>query len=636
MALSRVKVWSAGEILYALDLNSEFNNILNNGLSLVSPLTTSLNAGGFKITNYGGTDAPTSVTDVALNAFVQSGIGATTQTLQNRMRLEVWVEDFGAVGDGVTNDTVAIQAAITHVGIAGGIVRFSAKSYKVTSLLVDQGIYLVGQGAMKRTSGVIFGTRIVGTAGSDIITFPNGNVTDFSVQGIKFSGGRRHIYWNPADVTAALTNFWLEDIHFSAPSAECIYIGGQSERQFFKYLYFANGTYGYYHGIGSRVSGIIEKSTWEHIYFEGQSEDAVFFDTINNSGSTHFNYVKIISCQKHAWHFKGNYGGMVWTVPMFENCAQGSSANNTTGSITSGTNTLTVASGTGLVDGGPISIRAAAANGEDLNTTISSGGGTVNLVLAVNAGATVSGELVTNRAYDLFFFDGVGGMGNASNITLIGGFLTDAVTSKVRYLINNTQGWVTEILLLGVSGAQGGSAAPMVYDPRFKVTAVASPIGIRTAYSGVRPIFQRGETSSFPNGRLSSTTAEYTPTLIGAPRGKDCAVFLDDTLSNGTGTMGDFLVYSSFATPTAVFRVDGDAGFIAARGMVRAGNFGGGTGASLSEGTQGIAFGNAAPTAGTWSQGDTVFKSNATVGQPVGWRCTVAGSPGTWVAMANL
>jgi len=43
-----------------------------------------------------------------------------------------------------------------------------------------------------------------------------------------------------------------------------------------------------------------------------------------------------------------------------------------------------------------------------------------------------------------------------------------------------------------------------------------------------------------------------------------------------------------------------------------------------------------APTALTWTRGDQVWNEEPTVGQPVGWMCTVAGTPGTWVAMANL
>lgn len=45
---------------------------------------------------------------------------------------------------------------------------------------------------------------------------------------------------------------------------------------------------------------------------------------------------------------------------------------------------------------------------------------------------------------------------------------------------------------------------------------------------------------------------------------------------------------------------------------------------------------SAAPTSGRWERGDIVFNTNATVGQPHGWMCTVAGTPGTWVALANL
>ena len=49
MALSRVKTWTS-ETLTSSDLNAEFNNILNNALSLISPLTSDLAAGGNKIT----------------------------------------------------------------------------------------------------------------------------------------------------------------------------------------------------------------------------------------------------------------------------------------------------------------------------------------------------------------------------------------------------------------------------------------------------------------------------------------------------------------------------------------------------------------------------------------------------------
>lgn len=50
------------------------------------------------------------------------------------------------------------------------------------------------------------------------------------------------------------------------------------------------------------------------------------------------------------------------------------------------------------------------------------------------------------------------------------------------------------------------------------------------------------------------------------------------------------------------------------------------------------AFGwkTAAPTTGTWDRGDIIKNIAPAVGQPKGWVCTVAGTPGTWVSEGNL
>jgi hypothetical protein len=44
----------------------------------------------------------------------------------------------------------------------------------------------------------------------------------------------------------------------------------------------------------------------------------------------------------------------------------------------------------------------------------------------------------------------------------------------------------------------------------------------------------------------------------------------------------------------------------------------------------------AAPTTGTWRVTDVVMNSAPTIGQPKGWVCTAAGTPGTWVSIGNL
>mgnify|MGYP001562405755 CR=1 FL=1 len=51
---------------------------------------------------------------------------------------------------------------------------------------------------------------------------------------------------------------------------------------------------------------------------------------------------------------------------------------------------------------------------------------------------------------------------------------------------------------------------------------------------------------------------------------------------------------------------------------------------------QSITRGTAAPTTGTWAQGDICWKTNAAAAGSPGWMCTTGGTPGTWKAMPNL
>lgn len=85
--------------------------------------------------------------------FIQAGTGAILRSLQSKMRDTVSVKDFGATGDGVTDDTAAIQAAIDALGSGGGTLRFPRGRYLVTDhdadgtcLLIEHRVELVGDG----------------------------------------------------------------------------------------------------------------------------------------------------------------------------------------------------------------------------------------------------------------------------------------------------------------------------------------------------------------------------------------------------------------------------------------------------------------------------------------------------------
>jgi hypothetical protein len=72
---------------------------------------------------------------------------------------------------------------------------------------------------------------------------------------------------------------------------------------------------------------------------------------------------------------------------------------STTGSITTGTNTLTVASGTGFSNGANISIIKAGVSAQPLNAIIVSGGGTTTFTLNANASNTVTTQPVSETCH---------------------------------------------------------------------------------------------------------------------------------------------------------------------------------------------------------------------------------------------
>jgi hypothetical protein len=102
------------------------------------------------------------------SVFTQSGSGATAETVEDALRRVVWVEQFGAVGDGTTDDATAIQAALDAIGSSGGEVRFGPKTYKITAGLSTNtaNIALVGAGNVGQDATLGGGSTIIDVSGA--------------------------------------------------------------------------------------------------------------------------------------------------------------------------------------------------------------------------------------------------------------------------------------------------------------------------------------------------------------------------------------------------------------------------------------------------------------------------------------
>jgi len=107
-----------------------------------SPTSTSVAAGASSISFTGFKGQVGTVADLAdadgsdWIGYTPSGTGAVARSAQDKMRDSVSVQDFGAVGNGVANDTAAIQLALNT---GKSIFFVSGKTYKVTGTLSATG-----------------------------------------------------------------------------------------------------------------------------------------------------------------------------------------------------------------------------------------------------------------------------------------------------------------------------------------------------------------------------------------------------------------------------------------------------------------------------------------------------------------
>jgi hypothetical protein len=161
-----------------------------------------------------------SATDAANVGYNQGGTGSVNRTVLTKLQETVSVKDFGAVGDGVTDDYAAFQAARTY-----------CNDNDIHSLLIPPASYHLSEPWFAPQGGSYVPCR----------TIANGAVLDNTV-----------IAQNGAGIAGLTVN--------GAPDAGFVFTRGQGA--YHEYLVSKNnGSYGFYFGVASRQHLTVSSSS---------------------------------------------------------------------------------------------------------------------------------------------------------------------------------------------------------------------------------------------------------------------------------------------------------------------------------------------------------------------------------------
>jgi hypothetical protein len=196
----------------------------------------------------------------ALVGFIQAGTGAVARTMQDKTRETVSVMDFGAVGDGTADDTLAVQAAIDAVAVAGGILFVPPGIYKGNWIL-RSGVIIQGSGRVA--------TRFIPALDAPCFKTATGvSTTNFGLQDFEIYGNLGFAANNGITLYSGSAGTWVDTIILRNLSIQnCgkygLYALGTSAAGPFVQLFYADNC-------------LIRRNNSGNVVFEGCVLESVF------------------------------------------------------------------------------------------------------------------------------------------------------------------------------------------------------------------------------------------------------------------------------------------------------------------------------------------------------------------------
>jgi hypothetical protein len=154
-------------------------------------------------------DPASAVTSAENVTVTQSGSGAVAGTVEDELSRFLWPEQFGAVGDGTTDDATAIQSAITEAQSSGKTIRLRGLTYKAnTGLSISNSVAIVADR----------GAVISGAAGLTVLTVaPATSGKIIQLSGFRVTGGAIGLHYSASGGASYISRkSFVRDVEFGA------------------------------------------------------------------------------------------------------------------------------------------------------------------------------------------------------------------------------------------------------------------------------------------------------------------------------------------------------------------------------------------------------------------------------------
>lgn len=522
----------------------------------------------------------------------------------------VSVRDFGALGDGSTDDTTAIQAALD----AGGLVIFPPGTYKITaSLEVSSDTTISGYGACISVYGTAPYHAIINTGWTEAGT--DDGVENVNILGLEIDG-RKSTKTSATDVNSG-RGISINSGRYCTVR-DCYVHDTYTHGIWFGSYYSSDDDTYYTHHItvaGNRCEncGNTEWSRGYGIWFFWKSYDFVIADNVVTHGEAGGIAVDDASsgaeaskqCERFA--ITGNVvtGDTARTDTLNERgiTVEGSFDFTVTGNTIDGIGDAIMVSdgqgnqttGYGVISGNTVRAANKGIRILDSRDVLISGND-----IEANAGTTPTGIRIESAA-DPYIV----------NVSVTGNLIKSTLVGVRTYTA--TEGTYTNVVF-------SGNAVLAIGD----LTGTANSMGLYAESGAIRIL--NNTATGFEDGiRSASDSAivafnqvsgnKYGVHLTAA--GNSVAGNL--TSGNGSGGLKVDEAAATFATKI-LSNAFADSESSTAGALYHDNYLG-----SIRRAT-----GTAAPVAGAWVRGDTVYNTTPSAEGYVGWVCTAAGTPGTW------